>query len=271
MHTSLRLSLALGLVAAPFAVPCWAQDLSTPAALPAATPSPAPPGAGLTELSDEELAGMRGRYTVSDNTVAWFGVTMVSNWQTGEGQVLQSRLSVALDVRTPAAPKLVFQPHVSITAADAPLPTPDGVRSIDASGLANASGLVQSVQVAGDANRASNVARISVRRDAAVPGMDAAAVATPGQGTQASAFGMLASAVLEDHAARVLLQIDGHGAVEQWVGRSGLGQTIQLSGDGHAVSNWMEIDLVRGASTRAPLGQNVAQAIALSRAVAIGY
>lgn len=265
MNTRHPLCLAIGLAAAPLALPALAQD--------AAPAPPPPPGAGLTELSDEELGGMRGRYTVGDNAVAWFGVTMVSSWQAQNGQLLQSRMSVGLDVSAPGAPKLVFQPHVSITAADAPLPAPDGARTIDASGLANASGLVQSVQVAGDANRASNIARVSVRGQGdadAVAVADAAPVGSQSASVQAP--GMQASALLQDNAARVLLQIDGHGAVEQWIGRSGLGQTIQLSGDGHVASNWMEIDLVRGSgSARAPLGQNVAQAISFGRGIAIGY
>jgi hypothetical protein len=34
---------------------------------------------------------MRGRYTVGGNTVGWFGVTMVSQWQASNGSVLQGR------------------------------------------------------------------------------------------------------------------------------------------------------------------------------------
>ena len=34
-----------------------------------------PPARGLTELPDSELGLMRGRYTVGDNKVLWFGVT----------------------------------------------------------------------------------------------------------------------------------------------------------------------------------------------------
>ncbi|MCR6686109.1 hypothetical protein [Pseudoxanthomonas sp.] len=257
------LYLALGLAAVP-ASSAWAQDAAANAAA---------PGQGLTELSDEELGGMRGRYTVGGDQVAWFGVTMVSSWQLENGQRLEGRLTLAVDAAAPDRPKLSFQPHVSITATDAPLPT-DGSRAIDASGLANVDGLVQSVQVAGDGNRAHNLARVSLRNAAAgTAPEDPAATGDAPLAASASLAGMSASAALQDQNARVLLQIDGHGAVEQWIGRSGMGQTIQLASDGQAASNWMEVDIVRQplAGGRAQLGQNVAQAIALGRGIALGY
>ncbi|KAF1697632.1 hypothetical protein CSC65_01465 [Pseudoxanthomonas daejeonensis] len=243
-------------------------------------------GSGLTELTDEEMGDMRGRYTVSSNTVAWFGVTMVSTWQTQAGQQLKSSMTVTMDGRAPGKPTVTFQPHVSITAVDAPSPIPSGQREIDNAGLANVSGVVQSVQVAGDGNVAQNTAQITVREQqeapASPPADSLALAAAPDASTPhaiaatsiatTSAAGMTATALLEDNAARVLLQIDGQGAVEQWVSHSGMGQTIQLAVDGHQASNWMELDLVRNSSQgRAALGQNVAQAISLSRGIAIGY
>lgn len=265
MNVRRKLCIAMGLVTAPAALPAWAQQPPDQ--------GPQSPGSGLSELSDEELGDMRGRYTVDQNTVAWFGVTMVSTWQNQAGQTMQSRVTLGIDVSQPDKPKVTFQPHVSITAAGAPPPPPSGERSIDHAGLANVNGMVQSVQVAGDGNRASNVASITVREQGERPGSPTG----PSAGTMelsaaAQAQGMSAVASLQDNAARVLLQIDGQGAVEQWIGSSGMGQSIRLAADGHQASNWMELDLVRSpSSARASLGQNVAQAIALSRGIGIRY
>lgn len=290
MNGKRTLCIAIGLATAPAALPAFAQAQ--------ASPSPAPASAtGLTELTDEEMGDMRGRYTVSNNTVAWFGVTMVSTWQNQAGQQLTSSMKVTMDARTPDKPVVNFQPHVSITTVDAPPTVPDGQREIDNAGLANVNGVTQSIQVAGDANAAHNVAKVTVRDegpssgtaappDAAKPkpvasassGAAAPPVAKPdpvaSQATiaTASAAGMNAVAQLEGNAARVLLQIDGQGAVEQWINRSGMGQTIMLSSDGQTASNWMELDIVRNSSqARAGVAQNVAQAIALSRGIAVGY
>ncbi|WP_037073078.1 hypothetical protein [Pseudoxanthomonas suwonensis] len=261
MNTKRRLCIALGLATTPVALPALAHVEEAP---------PPAPGTGLVELSDEEMGDMRGRYTVGDNKVAWFGVTMVSTWKTQAGAQLKSTMKVGVDVSRPQAPKVTFEPRVSITAANAPMPTPDGDRHVDAAGLANASGMVQSVQVAGDGNRAINVASINMRDGdvptAPEPDPAASVLATT------SVNGMTALATLDGNAARVLLQVDGHGAVEQWIGQSGMGQSIQLASDGQMASNWLELDLVRSSTqARASLGQNVAQAIALSRGIAVGY
>ncbi|WP_295568959.1 hypothetical protein [uncultured Stenotrophomonas sp.] len=223
------------------------------------------PGHGLKEIPDSELNLMRGRYTVGGNTVAWFGVTMVSQWQASNGAALQGTLTLGMDFRGGGTPKLSFQPSVHVTAADAPMPDTHG-RSIDSGGLANASGLVQSVQVAGDGNVARNATTLVVR-DGAVP------EAQPDGQHSASAqqAGVSASAVLEGNQARLLLQVDGQGLVQQWIRNGSVGQGIALAGDGQAASNQLRLELVRGsAGGNLPLSQNVAQAIALNRGMGPG-
>ena len=162
----------------------------------------AAPGRGLKEIPDPELNLMRGRYTVGGNTVAWFGVTMVSQWQAGNGNVLQGALTLGMD-RGGGSPKLSFQPSVHVTAADSPLPDTQG-RHIDSTGLANANGLVQSVQVAGDGNVARNATTLVVR-NGTVPGLsDDGAHSLSAQGA-----GVSASAVLDGNQARLQLQVEG--------------------------------------------------------------
>ncbi|MFD1042140.1 hypothetical protein [Pseudoxanthomonas kaohsiungensis] len=272
MNGKRTLCIAVGLATAPAALPAWAQVQEAQA-------TNAPAASGLTELTDEEMGDMRGRYTVSSNTVAWFGVTMVSTWQTQTGQQLTSTMTVTMDARQGDKPVVTFQPHVSITAVDAPAPTPSGQREIDNAGLANVTGVTQSVQVAGDGNLAHNTARITIRDEpspsagtASATAASSAPAAAQSMVASTSVNGMNAVAQLENNAARILLQIDGQGAVEQWISRSGMGQTIQLAADGQQASNWMELEVVRSTSQgRTILGQNVAQAIALSRGIAIGY
>jgi len=292
-----------------------------------------PPGSGISEISDDELASMRGRYTVGDNTVAWFGVSMISTWQNQAGQVLESTMTVAMDFRHGGnSPKVSFTPTVNITAANAPLPksaaeavqtavasapqpqpqqdpqvqqqalaqqqpqsqpqvadatqpqttatpaaepTPAAAaapaqvaqnqpqRSTDASGLQNVSGLVQSVQVAGDRNVASNATQLNVR-NGAVP--EAAGSAASG-GTLSTTNGAAsATSSYANGTAGVLLAIAGQGEVQQWIRNGSVGQSIQLTGDAQQVSNRLQLDLIRQSlSDNAPLTQNVAQAITLAR------
>lgn len=226
------------------------------------------PGTGLHELADTELNAMRGRYTVDDHTVAWFGVTMISTWQTASGQLLQGTLAFGMDFGNgKGQPTLNFTPSVTLTKADAPVPMPaTGTRSVDGSGLANVGGLLQSVQVAGDGNLASNVARLTIR-DGNAPATTGRATGTGG--ASVSDGNASVSVGFDGQSAGVQLSIDGQGTVQQWIRNGSLGQSVQLAADGQSVSNRLEIDLVRQVSSaNTPLALNVAQAIGLTRGIA---
>ncbi|WP_314106222.1 hypothetical protein [uncultured Stenotrophomonas sp.] len=234
------------------------------------------PGKGLSEIPDPELNLMRGRYTVNGTSVAWFGVTMVSQWQAGN-QSAQSALTLGMDFsHGTQAPKVSFTPSVTVTAADAPLPVTPG-RSVDSSGLQNVAGLTQSVQVAGDNNVASNSTQLNVREGSAPPASDPAgvqpAVVQQAGVQQASAQqgGVSAVAQQDGSSASVKLDIQGIGQVQQWIRNGSVGQSIAISSDGQAVRNRMQIDLVRQTlASSGSLNQNVAQAMNLVRGVGMG-
>ncbi|KAG1246302.1 hypothetical protein G6F68_014700 [Rhizopus microsporus] len=83
--------------------------------------------------------------------------------------------------------------------------------------------------------------------------------------------GVSASAVLGGNQARLQLQVDGQGLVQQWIRNGSVGQGIALAGDGQAASNQLRLELVRNtAGGNLPLSQNVAQAIALNRGMGPG-
>jgi hypothetical protein len=227
------------------------------------------PGAGMRELDDTELNAMRGRYTVDDHTVAWFGVRMISTWQTAAGQTLQGTLAFGMDFsHGKEQPTLSFTPSVSITRTDAPVPMPatGGTRGVDGSGLANVGGLLQSVQVAGDGNLASNVTRLTIRNGAA----PVAGGSGIGTGSASLSDGDASVSVgFDGQSAGVRLAIAGQGTVQQWIREGSLGQSVQLAADDQNVSNRLEIDLVRQAvAANTPLALNVAQAIGLTRGIA---
>lgn len=228
-------------------------------------------GKGLTEIPDPELNLMRGRYTVGGNNVAWFGVTMASQWQAANGSAMEGALTLGMDFRHGNAPKVSFTPTVSVTAADAPMPdnavtNAASVASVDSSGLANASGLVQSVQVAGDGNVARNVTSMTIR-DGEVP-----VVADSGARSASVAHdGASASASFDNNQARLQLQLEGVGAVQQWIQNGSVGQSIALAGNAQQVGNRLQIELVRqNLASNTPLTQNIAQAMALTRGIGPG-
>lgn len=256
MHqTKCYLLTATALALTHWGVPAWAAA--------------AEPANGIEEIPDAELGDMRGRYVTGDNTVAWFGVKMISTWRTDTGQLLQGALALNMDFRvSDIHPTIRFEPSVTITGADTPPPAHAAVRSVDSSGLANISGVRQSVQVAGDHNQASNVTRLTVSDADEVPAAMAGENPALTASTVARQGDASARASFDGHEARVLLTIEGQGAVEQWIRSGSVGQSVQLTSDNQWVGNHMEIELVRGTvSTNLPLTQNVAQAIHLARGI----
>lgn len=239
----------LALLAFAAAGPAWATP-DVPPARPA----------GLQEIPDAELGAMRGRYIVGDNHIAWFGVTMVSDWATASGQRLQGTMTLGFDLRG-ARPEVSFRPSVTITE-DGPALAAAGGGQVDASGLANVGGLVQAVQVAGDGNTARNGLSLRIRDGVVPPGVGG------GEGAvQANGDGTHARASLDAAGARVLLQVAGQGAVEQWIDGRAIGQSIRLTGNGHAAGNQLQLDLVRqGAPATQSIHQNLVQAIGMNRA-----
>jgi hypothetical protein len=230
---------------------------------------------GIEPIDDAELATMRGRYTIDDNTVAWFGVQMISTWQDANGRTLQAAMSVAMDFsHDPGRPQVSFVPTVSIVqAAASPQTTADATgpaRSADGSGLANVAGLVQSVQIAGDDNGAGNTTRLTVQ-DGGSAQATIASDAGPRNGTGASTRSgdATATASYSGNAAQVLLTIAGQGAVQQWIRNGSLGQSVTLTADHQSASNLMEITLIRQAlAANTQVGLDVAQSIQSARGLA---
>jgi len=225
---------------------------------------PAQPARGLTEIPDAELGLMRGRFIAGDNKVLWFGVSMVSTWQTSAGQTLQGQLGIGFDF-SDGSPVLSFTPNVVLTDENAPMPVPSGTRSVDSSGLANVGGLVQGVQVAGDGNAASNVTSLTLR-EGAVPGANGGGAAEGAISRSAGAA--TASVRFDGNGAGVLLEVQGHGSAEQWIRAGSMGQSIRLASDGQSVSNQLHLDMVRASlPATAMLNQNVAQALGATRGI----
>ncbi|GAB3023980.1 MULTISPECIES: hypothetical protein [Oleiagrimonas] len=243
----------------------------------------APAANGMSEIGDEELAQMRGRWTPggdSSSTVAYFGVTMNSSWTSTSGQQLQSAMTVGMSFDDQNTPTVTFQPTVTIVSTN-PIPTTANgtttTRSVDSSGLNNVSGLVQGVQVAGDANSADNVTSVTVRneRDVGTPSVAQQPGTTfTGQPQQSTVRdgNATATARIDGSGARVALSIAGQGQVQQWIRSGSLGQVIALGADGQRVHNSMQIDLVqRSLASNVSLSRDFAQSINQVRGIGLTY
>lgn len=236
--------------------------------------APAQAGRMLSEIPDPELATMRGRFLIGNNTVAYFGVTMASSWTTASGQTLDGSVILGMhfgpDGQTPV---ITFTPTMNIVQGT-PIPvagTNSVTRTVDGSGLANVNGLMQGIQIAGDGNSAVNVTALRVAQ-----GGD------PGSGTTNPSAGPFDSHIDSDGArvgvvfdpargVSLTLGVDGQGLVSQWIRSGSVGQLVQLTSDGQAVNNQLRLDLVLGNTAASNVALRAAsQAMLQARMVGSG-
>lgn len=117
----------------------------------------------IEEVSDAELAQLRGRFVLPDRVVH-FGVTMTTLWQNGAGEL---GAQVQFQVNAGSQPSL----HVSLleeVGAGAPVAQGTG-QVIGGAGLDDVRGVVQSTRSAGDYNDALNTISVRINESSDVP------------------------------------------------------------------------------------------------------
>ena len=229
----------------------------------------APPMMGLSEdarmLSDDELGDMRGRYIEAEQ-VNFFGIQMVSMWQTGDGSVLTASLEFEVDVNNgqfsdDAA--LYANWSGSCSDCDSAL----DIQNAAPSGLNTVSGAVQSTEISGDDNDVRNILNIRIGDfDADSVGFEgndiSAELSTAGAATTAVktvelANGFAVKFTKGDNSLGMILQgpgivLDDNGqVVARAEGQSIQGindqianqiaQHVQLVGDANAIQNTLDV------------------------------
>lgn len=217
-------------------------------------------------VPDHELAEMHGRF-VSAGSVTFFGLQLYTAWQTGDGQIMSTAMSLGVnfsgggggapsDARVlahffreaeaePGAPPP--EPLLPLPQSESFILAPD---SAGAGGLEKVDGIVQSNQLAGNRNGSRNQIRIDV-----IPNPGAVGPLTPigplGEPIEISETtvavsenGTVQSAILEQDTLGVAIEVPGHGAVLQRVRGSQMGQIAQhvrLTSSFNEIANLMQI------------------------------
>ncbi|MBW8074698.1 hypothetical protein [Metallibacterium scheffleri] len=222
-------------------------------------------------MSDSTLDSMRGRFITGAGQILYFGVEMLSTWHSPDGRVLSGSALLSFDF-SKGMPQVTFVPTVSIVQGSGSGVLVDTTgRSIDASGLANVSGIAQGIQIVGDHNSAGNSTELHVTTtlpassDADITGNAALAVGDAN-----------ASVALQPDSIAVTLGMDGQGSLRQIIrgdasGGGSVLQTVSLLGDGHDVGNQLRITLVQPSTGAAlQLQQNVALSLGLLQGLRSG-
>src|SRR5690606_10190783 len=107
------------------------------------------------ELSDQELAQLRGKF-VMPGQIVHFGITMTSSWQDAQGQVLGARVSMQVQ-RNMYQPVFRVSSLNSESSHDANGYAANSQTSVSGGGgLYKIDGASQSIRAAGDHNVAQN-------------------------------------------------------------------------------------------------------------------
>ncbi|MGQ7245868.1 hypothetical protein ACUN9Y_00825 [Halomonas sp. V046] len=224
-----------------------AMGLASPAAMAATTDFKRFEGfSNARQVSDEELGGMRGRF-VAKGRLMFFGVQMMSEWRTAAGETLRAGARVNGDLRG-QAPTLKFEPTLTVfrqAGSQATQLSGEGGNgaTVSNAGVANVSGVVQSIQAGGDFNSAANDLQIDVLDAGSIGGSRGGA----GGAATRSVAGTQLSVAAHGSDMRVAIDIPGMGSVRQAIvpGR-GLQQSIQLTSSLQQVRNLTRLQLYVG-------------------------
>ncbi|MCE1242561.1 hypothetical protein [Oryzomicrobium sp.] len=193
-----------------------------------------------SEVSDDDLASMRGRY-IAPNQILSFGVQMSTTWQTPGGGIVST---VTFQVNPQ------FQPTITIDTtpqgASSPQPqtatSPASTSVVTAGGIGNVAGVTQTIQTAGNSNDVANNIQLNLTSSSqpTSPGAGSNTIVITGPGTYTQTQGNTkTTVVLDSNGLALNLSMPGEGSTLQQVGSQGLRQSVQIISDLNLVRNSM--------------------------------
>ncbi|MBF0676550.1 hypothetical protein [Pseudomonas sp.] len=198
----------------------------------------AAPAFNPVELSDHELAQLRGRYVLPGHVVH-FGITMTSAWE-NSGQRLDASVSLQ-------AQQGMARPLITVTAngnGQGPAPAAGSGTIIGGQGLNNVDGISQSVRTAGDLNTARNDLSININRNGQAPALDRSGTPLNGEFSAHTNLGNATIQTTPNGGLQVSIQANGQGTSLQQLGGGGLRQSADIVSSNNKVHNLTHLDVV---------------------------
>lgn len=245
-----------------------AMSVAMAGAMLAMTPARAgpPPGLVLSELSDSALGLMRGKFLTAGQ-VMYFGVEIVTKWQTASGQKISAAGNLEINLAG-NTPQVSFKPTITVEQkATTSVAGNHGTTLVSGGGgLQNVNGVVQNIQVAGASNGVTNTIGLNIKNSPAQPGLQT----LPGSPLNAStttANGSTASVSLGANGLNVAVAVPDQGQAVQRIRTTGMHggqvlQSVQLGGNSNQIQNMinLNVQMNSGAGLASHAG-NVLQAL----------
>lgn len=197
----------------------------------------------MQEVSDSDLGHMRGKFA-SNNQVMYFGIEMVSQWQTPTGNLVTAGANLNIDFRgNGSTPTVQYVPTVTIVSQgqDVASAQNGGTNYVSGgAGLANVSGVSQSIQVAGQSNSINNGIDMQVDISSSAQAGGLVSSAVQGHAGSVSANGndgTVATVTLSNNSIGVSVIVPGQGQVLQQIRNQGMFQAARIGGDLNQIHN----------------------------------
>lgn len=202
--------------------------------------------ANAQEVSDDVLGETRGKF-VSAGEIMTFGVKMVTEWITSTGEVINASGTLAVNMGN-GSPSVSFQPSINVHQVQPTTQVASSGNNIVSSGqgLENVSGVVQTIQVAGNTNGIGNTIGVSVRR------YEQSGNTSPGTSTSnlnvTTPSGNTAGVALANNGLSVNVNVLNQGQAQQAIrsvsqGSGQVLQSVRLGGDLNQIRNMINLDI----------------------------
>ena len=209
----------------------------------------------MQEVSDSDLGHMRGKFASNDQ-VLYFGVEMVSQWQTPTGNLVTAGANLNIDFRG-NTPTVQYAPTVTIVQQGTTSPQSGNTNGVSGgAGLANVSGVSQSIQVAGQSNDIKNGINMQVDLSSGAQGGSIAS-AVQGQAGATSATGddgTVATVTLANNSIGVNVTVPGQGQVMQQIRNQGMFQSARIGGDLNQIQNAITMHIGLNTASNSAIG-----------------
>lgn len=198
-------------------------------------------------VPDQVLGETRGKF-ISNGQVMNFGVEMVTQWITSTGEVINAAGRLTIDV-SGAQPRASFVPNITVqqTTPQNIVVSPGNNFVSGSEGLNNVTGVVQTIQAAGNANGIGNSIGVKIRRsdNAATPSPGGSSVNSLGMNT---ASGSSANVSLANNGMSVGVNVANQGQSMQAIrsvaqGSGQVMQSVRLGGDFNQINNLINLDI----------------------------
>ncbi len=198
-------------------------------------------------VPDHILGETRGKF-ISNGQVMNFGVEMVTQWITSTGEVINAAGRLSIDV-SGAQPRASFIPNITVQQTTPQnIVVSQGNNFVSGSeGLNNVTGVVQTIQVAGNANGIGNAIGVKIRRSDNLTNSPSGGSSVNSLGIN-TASGSSANVRLANNGMSVGVSVANQGQSMQAIrsvaqGSGQVMQSVRLGGDFNQINNLINLDI----------------------------